>query len=121
MRSVQLSGFDSSLTRGAVGPHTAGTALQAHGVTVAHGDFIQAGGDATVIHYHYPSDPKPKVDLLFLLRLVRNLRQIQQDNFSKATPGTGVWILITKEFILWLDPSGDLKILWGTGIRESPC
>ena len=105
-----------------VRPSTVGTAVQAHGVTVNHGDFVQAAGNATVTnvnnhnhsHYHYP--PVPKVDVAFLLRLVRNLRQIQQDNFSKATPGTGAWIFITKEYILWLDLNGNLKILWGTGI-----
>ncbi|KAH6884376.1 hypothetical protein BKA70DRAFT_1084358, partial [Coprinopsis sp. MPI-PUGE-AT-0042] len=45
-----------------------------------------------------------------------NLRAIHLDILSKATPGTGVWLLKTNKFILWLDPNGDLKILWGTGI-----
>ncbi|KAH6873701.1 hypothetical protein BKA70DRAFT_1028051, partial [Coprinopsis sp. MPI-PUGE-AT-0042] len=45
-----------------------------------------------------------------------NLRIIHLDILSKATPGTGVWLLKTDKFIIWLDPNGDLKILWGTGI-----
>ena len=53
-----------------------------------------------------------------VLRLIPNLRKIHLDVLSKATPGTAVWILKTKNFLLWLDPDGNLKILWGTGIRE---
>ncbi|KAH6909886.1 hypothetical protein BKA70DRAFT_1027556, partial [Coprinopsis sp. MPI-PUGE-AT-0042] len=34
----------------------------------------------------------------------------------KATPGTGGWWLKSAKFLIWLDPNGDLKILWGTGI-----
>ncbi|KAH6870872.1 hypothetical protein BKA70DRAFT_1069663, partial [Coprinopsis sp. MPI-PUGE-AT-0042] len=45
-----------------------------------------------------------------------NLRTIHLDILSKATPGTGVWLLKTDKFIIWLDPNGDLKILWGIGI-----
>ncbi|KAH6909863.1 ankyrin repeat-containing domain protein, partial [Coprinopsis sp. MPI-PUGE-AT-0042] len=38
------------------------------------------------------------------------------DVLSKATDGTGVWLLRNEKFLIWLDANGDLKILWGTGI-----
>ena len=53
-----------------------------------------------------------------VLRLIPNLRKIHRDVLAKATPGTAIWILRTNYFLLWLDPNGNLKILWGTGIRE---
>ncbi|KAH6869461.1 hypothetical protein BKA70DRAFT_373755 [Coprinopsis sp. MPI-PUGE-AT-0042] len=92
------------------------------GVTVNQGDVNTAGRDVNVniIHNHYPSYPD-KVDITAILGAIRNLRTIHSDNLSKATPGTGVWFFKTKMFLMWLDPNGHLKIIWGTGIREWNC
>jgi hypothetical protein len=70
-------------------------------------------------HHHHNYHPEPKLNIISVLRLVRNLRLIHLDVSSKATPGTGVWLLQTEHFILWLDLNGNLKIIWGTGIRKS--
>jgi hypothetical protein len=90
---------------------------QTQGITTNNGDFVLAGGNVSISHQHN-YHPEPKLNIVSVLRLVRNLRLIHLDVFSKATPGTGVWLLQTEHFILWLDLNGDLKIIWGTGIRE---
>ncbi|KAH6884366.1 hypothetical protein BKA70DRAFT_140333 [Coprinopsis sp. MPI-PUGE-AT-0042] len=90
---------------------------QAQGITTNQGDFNLAGRDVT-IHKHYHAYPD-SVDISTVLGSIRNLRTIHLDVLSKVTPGTGVWLLKTANFIIWMDPNGDLKILWGTGIRES--
>ncbi|KAH6874258.1 ankyrin repeat-containing domain protein [Coprinopsis sp. MPI-PUGE-AT-0042] len=35
---------------------------------------------------------------------------------SKATLGTGMWLVKGDKFRLWLEPNGDIKIFWGSGI-----
>ncbi|KAH6880250.1 ankyrin repeat-containing domain protein [Coprinopsis sp. MPI-PUGE-AT-0042] len=35
---------------------------------------------------------------------------------SKAALGTGMWLVKGDEFRLWLEPNGDIKIFWGSGI-----
>ncbi|KAH6873705.1 ankyrin repeat-containing domain protein [Coprinopsis sp. MPI-PUGE-AT-0042] len=87
---------------------------QAHGITTNQGDFNLAGRDITIQNYYraYPD----RVDISAVLGAIRNLRTIHLDILSRATPGTGTWLLKTDKFIIWLDPNGDLKILWGTGI-----
>ncbi|KAH6873709.1 hypothetical protein BKA70DRAFT_281891 [Coprinopsis sp. MPI-PUGE-AT-0042] len=87
---------------------------QAQGITTNQGDFNLAGRDVT-IHKHYHAYPNG-VDISSVLGAIRNLRTIHLDILSKATQGTGVWLLKTAKFIIWMDPNGDLKILWGTGI-----
>lgn len=102
-----------------VGPSTVGPTIiqQAQGVMIGHGSFVQAGHTATLIHnyYHHPC-PHVNSNIAAALRHVPNLRKIHLDALSKATPGTVLWFLRTETFILWLDLSGTLKILWGTGI-----
>ncbi|KAH6907397.1 hypothetical protein BKA70DRAFT_1563297, partial [Coprinopsis sp. MPI-PUGE-AT-0042] len=89
---------------------------QVHGATANNGDVNIAGRDVNVnVHNHYNSYPD-KVDIGAVLGAIRNLRTIHQDIISKATPGTGVWLFKTNEFLIWVDLDGDLKILWGTGI-----
>ncbi|KAH6909876.1 hypothetical protein BKA70DRAFT_1187647, partial [Coprinopsis sp. MPI-PUGE-AT-0042] len=100
------------------GPSTrfpAPTMQHMQGVTTNHGDVNFAGHDVHVHHNHYHSYPD-RVDITAILSTIRNLRKIHMDILSKATPGTGVWWLKTAKFLIWLDPNGDLKILWGTGI-----
>ncbi|KAH6903022.1 hypothetical protein BKA70DRAFT_1155699, partial [Coprinopsis sp. MPI-PUGE-AT-0042] len=45
-----------------------------------------------------------------------NFRKIYQDMLSKTTPGTGMWLVEGDKFRVWLEPNGDIKIFWGSGI-----
>jgi hypothetical protein len=65
-------------------------------------------------HYHYE---RPK-DIWAILRSIPNFRQIYQDMLSKATEGTGMWLLRGDKFRVWLEPNGNIKIFWGSGIRK---
>ncbi|KAH6912028.1 hypothetical protein BKA70DRAFT_1098331, partial [Coprinopsis sp. MPI-PUGE-AT-0042] len=85
-----------------------------HSVTINQGDVSLAGRDGHVHrHYHSYSD---RVDITAVLRIIRNHRMIHSDVLSKATPGTGVWLLKSDKFLIWLDLNSDLKIMWGVGI-----
>ncbi|KAH6887854.1 hypothetical protein BKA70DRAFT_1203319, partial [Coprinopsis sp. MPI-PUGE-AT-0042] len=76
------------------------------------GNFTVVGGDnVTHIHNHGTI-----VTLESILRAIPNFRKIHQDMLAKATPGTGMWLLKGEVFSVWLEPNGDLKILWGSGI-----
>ncbi|KAH6909892.1 hypothetical protein BKA70DRAFT_1148462, partial [Coprinopsis sp. MPI-PUGE-AT-0042] len=87
---------------------------QAHGVMANHGDVNLAGRDIHVHkHYHSYSD---RVDITTVLDTIRNLRKVHLDVLSKVTPGTGAWLFKADKFLVWLDPNGNLKVLWGTGI-----
>jgi hypothetical protein len=55
--------------------------------------------------------------LRVVLQLVPNFRRIYQDMLSKATAGTGLWLLKGKTFRIWLEPNGVIKIFWGSGMR----
>jgi hypothetical protein len=61
----------------------------------------------------------PKADLHSALDAIDNFRRIHQDTLSKATPETGEWMFDYEQFPVWLKPEGDVKTLWGAGIRES--
>lgn len=91
--------------------------LQAIGVSVTNGNFNFAGRDV-VVHNHYHTYLPIAPDLASALRMVRNFRKIHLDVLAKATQGTGVWLLKHEKFLIWLSPNGDLKVIWGTGIRE---
>ena len=91
---------------------------QVHGITTNHGNVVVAGGSVNFQSYYQSLPEPPMNNIEDVLRLIPNLRRIHLDVLSKATPGTAVWILRTKYFLLWLDPDGNLKVLWGTGIRE---
>ena len=96
---------------------TTSVVQQVHGITVGKGNFVLAGGNIN-IETHYHGQPQQVISIADVLRLVPNLRGIHLDVLSKATPGTALWIVKTDFFLLWLDPNGTLKILWGTGIRR---
>ncbi|KAH6909816.1 hypothetical protein BKA70DRAFT_176890 [Coprinopsis sp. MPI-PUGE-AT-0042] len=89
--------------------------LLAHGLYVTNGNLNLAGRDVS-IYNHYHGYTRVDMSILDALHLVRNLRKVHLDVLSKATPGTGTWLFKTDIFILWLDPCGSFKILWGTGI-----
>ena len=91
-------------------------------ITVNSGKVLLTARD-TINNYSYnygnPQQAEPRtINMAEVLALVSNLRQVHLEVLSKATPGTAVWILRTDYFLLWLDPNGDLKILWGSGIRK---
>ena len=65
-------------------------------------------------HYHYHGVPDK---LKAILDAISNYRKIQQDTLAKATPGTILWLLECKEFKLFVDVDGSLKIMWGSGMR----
>ncbi|KAH6889058.1 ankyrin repeat-containing domain protein [Coprinopsis sp. MPI-PUGE-AT-0042] len=75
--------------------------------TVAGRDVVYSN-----IHYHYE---RPR-DIWAILQSIPNFRQIYHDMLSKATPGTGMWLVKGDKFRLWLEPNGDIKIFWGSGI-----
>ncbi|KAH6909406.1 hypothetical protein BKA70DRAFT_1425793 [Coprinopsis sp. MPI-PUGE-AT-0042] len=50
------------------------------------------------------------------LREIPNFRKIHQDMLAKATPDTGLWLFRGEKWGLWLEPDGDIKILWGSGM-----
>jgi hypothetical protein len=85
----------------------------AHGVEFTNSNFTVAGRD--VVHNHYHSQIAR--DFWAVLRSVPNFRKIYLDMLSKATRGTGLWLLRGDKFQLWLKPNGDIKIFWGSGIR----
>jgi hypothetical protein len=89
-----------------------------HNVATSNGDFAFAGGNVNIQKHYDTQNVEPKLRVFHVLRLIRNLRKVHLDVLSKATPGTGVWLFRTDKFILWLDPNGNLKILWGTGDGE---
>ncbi|KAH6889045.1 ankyrin repeat-containing domain protein [Coprinopsis sp. MPI-PUGE-AT-0042] len=76
-------------------------------LTVAGGDVVYNN-----IHCHYE---RPR-DVWAILHSIPNFRQIYQDMLSKATLGTGMWLLKGDKFRLWLEPNGDIKVFWGSGI-----
>jgi hypothetical protein len=81
-------------------------------LSVVGGDVIHNHNHS--LHYHYE---RPN-DVWAILRSIPNFRQIYQDMLSKATDGTGVWLFKGGKFRLWLEPNGDIKIFWGSGIRR---
>jgi hypothetical protein len=60
-----------------------------------------------------------KRDIWAILQLVPNFRDIYHDMLEKIALGTGVWLVKGDRFRVWLEPNGDVKILWASGIRKS--
>ncbi|KAH6904465.1 hypothetical protein BKA70DRAFT_535092 [Coprinopsis sp. MPI-PUGE-AT-0042] len=90
----------------------------AHDLQFANSTFSVVGRDAVSNYNHHFHYDRPK-DIWAVLQSIPNFRRIYQDMLSKATPGTGVWLLKGDKFRLWLEPNGDIKIFWGSGIRKS--
>ncbi|KAH6904419.1 hypothetical protein BKA70DRAFT_1507925 [Coprinopsis sp. MPI-PUGE-AT-0042] len=112
MPHVRASLKGAGLGRRVQRPISRTTAL-AHGNSQiqVNGSIISVVGGDSYTQIHDIS-----VDLKSVLRAIPNFRQIYQDLLSKATPGTGIWLLKSKKFRVWLEPNGDIKILWGSGI-----
>ena len=83
-------------------------------VQISGGNFSIVGGDVQS-YYHNNSGSR---DVIWAaLQTIPNFRKIYQDMLGKATSGTGMWLLKSKNFSIWLNPSGDIKIYWGSGMR----
>jgi hypothetical protein len=89
----------------------------AHHVQIAGSSVTVAGRDIVHNHHH----PTPLTDKLWaVLQLIPNFRKIYHDMLSKATEGTGLWLLKGDKFRIWIEPNGDIKIFWGSGMRRLP-
>ncbi|KAH6889029.1 hypothetical protein BKA70DRAFT_1163656 [Coprinopsis sp. MPI-PUGE-AT-0042] len=99
------------------GSHTLNTAQMfsnARDLQIVDSTLTVAGRDVVYsnIHYHHERTR----DIWAILKSIPNFRQIYQDMLSKATLGTGMWLVKGDKFCLWIEPNGDIKILWGSGI-----
>ena len=88
----------------------------AHDVRVENSNINVTGSDHRVIHNHFYNH-EPDNKLKAILDAILNFRKIQQDTLAKATPGTILWLLECDEFKLFVDIDGNLKIMWGSGMR----
>ena len=90
----------------------------AHNVQIMGGIFNAVQGG---IHYHAVGSGSSSSEAAIwrALRAVPNFRKIYQDMLDKATKGTGMWLLKNEKFRIWLEANGDIKIFWGSGMRES--
>ncbi|KAH6903048.1 hypothetical protein BKA70DRAFT_1566997 [Coprinopsis sp. MPI-PUGE-AT-0042] len=83
-------------------------------VRIADSTLTIVGGDVYNYNIHNLSE-RPR-DIWAILKSIPNFRKIYQDMLSKATPGTGMWLVRGDKFRVWLEPNGDIKIFWGSGI-----
>ncbi|KAH6889061.1 hypothetical protein BKA70DRAFT_1409263 [Coprinopsis sp. MPI-PUGE-AT-0042] len=87
----------------------------ANDLKIVGSNLTVVGGDVNHnhhVHYHY----ERQRDIWAILQSIPNFRNIYHYMLSKATRGTGMWLVKGKRFRLWLEPNGDIKILWGSGI-----
>ncbi|KAH6889026.1 hypothetical protein BKA70DRAFT_884392 [Coprinopsis sp. MPI-PUGE-AT-0042] len=86
----------------------------AQGVHIQDSTLTVVGGDVNnhSVHYHYE---RPR-DVWAILQSIPNFRNIYHDMLSKATLGTGMWLVKGDKFRVWLEPNGNIKIFWGSGI-----
>ncbi|KAH6908773.1 hypothetical protein BKA70DRAFT_1400323 [Coprinopsis sp. MPI-PUGE-AT-0042] len=87
----------------------------AHNPQFKDSNFTAIGGDVVNNHSHHYHSERPR-DNLAILELIPNFRNIYHSMLSKATEGTGMWLIKGETFRLWLEPNGDIKIFWGSGI-----
>ncbi|KAH6914320.1 ankyrin repeat-containing domain protein [Coprinopsis sp. MPI-PUGE-AT-0042] len=89
-------------------PYAQGVHIQDSSLTVVGGDVVHDHSR----HYHYE---RPR-DVWMILQSIPNFRNIYHGMLSKATLGTGMWLVKGDKFRVWLEPNGDIKIFWGSGI-----
>jgi hypothetical protein len=87
----------------------------AHDLQIVNSHFTVVGESSNHVHHHYGG----KRDIWAILQLVPNFRDIYHDTLEKITPKTGMWLVEGAKFSVWLEPNGDIKIFWGSGIRKS--
>jgi hypothetical protein len=96
------------------GEGTAGVAALAYGVHTVH----IHGGSFNVAGVQNQPAPAAEVHIPFALHQIANFRDIQIATLGKASPHTGDWIYVWKEYCIWLNREGHIRILWGSGMRE---
>ncbi|KAH6888998.1 hypothetical protein BKA70DRAFT_883488 [Coprinopsis sp. MPI-PUGE-AT-0042] len=94
---------------------TPGMLSNAHHLQFVDSTFTNVEGDVVHDHSHHYHYERPR-DIRAILESIPNFRQIYHDMLSKATEGTGMWLVKGDKFRVWLDPNGDIKIFWGSGI-----
>ncbi|KAH6911303.1 hypothetical protein BKA70DRAFT_56704 [Coprinopsis sp. MPI-PUGE-AT-0042] len=112
--SSRALGLPSSLT---ASQPVAGQVLS--NVHTGSGDVNVVGRDLVNIHshhYHHHHHAPETAPIPPILNRVPNFRDIQSATLGKATEGTGDWICVWKEFIIWLASDGYIRILWGSGM-----
>ncbi|KAH6874349.1 hypothetical protein BKA70DRAFT_1208793 [Coprinopsis sp. MPI-PUGE-AT-0042] len=86
----------------------------AHDFQLNHSSISVVGGDNhTHTHVYYHGTIK---DVKAILGAIYNFRKIHQDTLAKVTPGTVKWLFVSQFFKVWWNKSGEIKILWGSGI-----
>ncbi|KAH6916284.1 hypothetical protein BKA70DRAFT_1179752, partial [Coprinopsis sp. MPI-PUGE-AT-0042] len=91
------------------------TFSNAHDLQIVDSTFTVVGRDVVHnhnVHYHHEHTR----DVWAILQSIPNFRNIYHAMLSKVTPGTGMWLVKSARFRLWLEPNGDFKIFWGSGI-----
>ncbi|KAH6916346.1 hypothetical protein BKA70DRAFT_1216542 [Coprinopsis sp. MPI-PUGE-AT-0042] len=87
----------------------------AHNLQFVDSTVTNVEGDVVHNHSHHHYSERPR-DIRAILESIPNFRQIYHDMLSKATEGTGMWLVKGDKFRVWLEPNGDIKIFWGSGI-----
>ncbi|KAH6902666.1 hypothetical protein BKA70DRAFT_642103 [Coprinopsis sp. MPI-PUGE-AT-0042] len=87
----------------------------AHDAQLSNEGTINVVGGNVHNHYH-----APHADIGSLLRALHrrlpNFRKFQIDTLSKATLGTGLWLLADGMYQVWLDLNSGLVIFWTIGM-----
>lgn len=91
----------------------------ANDLQIAGSTFNNVRGGQVINNYNLKHS-EPLKDIWAIFRSIPNFRRIYLDMLSKATDGTGMWLLEGDEFRIWLEPNGDIKIFWGSGMRTLP-
>ncbi|KAH6902950.1 hypothetical protein BKA70DRAFT_1566966, partial [Coprinopsis sp. MPI-PUGE-AT-0042] len=74
----------------------------AHNLQIEGSTLSVAGHDVVHNqHFHYHSE-RPR-NVWAILQLIPNFRKIYQDMISRATKGTGMWLLDGNKFRIWLE------------------
>ncbi|KAH6901145.1 hypothetical protein BKA70DRAFT_710785 [Coprinopsis sp. MPI-PUGE-AT-0042] len=87
-------------------------------VQIGAGNVNLVGRDLVHVHHHhhYHGTPESQVEIPPILKRVPNFRKIHIATLGRATPGTGDWIQVWKEWCIWLSSDGYIRILWGSGM-----
>ncbi|KAH6880898.1 hypothetical protein BKA70DRAFT_187284 [Coprinopsis sp. MPI-PUGE-AT-0042] len=69
------------------------------------------------VHDHRCASPLEidYTDILWVFESVPDYQNLQIEVLGKAASRTGQWLLKWEKYSLWLEPNGDLKVLWGFG------
>lgn len=97
------------------GECAAGVAALIHDAHVVHIN----GGSFNVANVQNQQNPAGEIHIPFALHQIANFRDVQIATLGKASPNTGEWIYVWREFCLWMNPEGYIRIIWGSGMRES--